>query len=98
MTLTLIRPLQWRPCGGGAEGAAKEAETGRSEGAGEEVAVRVTPSIMIKRPAGCSSPANATPPISPFSGEDLVLKQHFHRATIVLLTDVCFDRYLTQSG
>ncbi|KAJ8511077.1 hypothetical protein OPV22_001511 [Ensete ventricosum] len=59
------------------EGAAKDAATGRSEGTGEEVAVTVTRSIMIKRPAGYSSPANATPPaspagstppISPFSG------------------------------
>ncbi|CAL9162280.1 unnamed protein product [Musa hybrid cultivar] len=50
---------------------------GRSEGGGEEVEVRVTRSIMIKRPAGSpstgnstppASPAGSTPPISPFAG------------------------------
>ncbi|URD77122.1 auxin-repressed protein [Musa troglodytarum] len=65
--------------GGKAEGAAAGGGiAGSDTGGGDEVAVRVTRSIMIKRPAGCPSPGNATPPaspagstppISPFSGE-----------------------------
>ncbi|CAL9113178.1 unnamed protein product [Musa acuminata var. zebrina] len=68
----------FRPNSGGkAEGAAAHGGIARSEGGGEDVEVRVTRSIMIKRPAGCPSPGNATPPaspagstppISPFSG------------------------------
>ncbi|CAD5195458.1 dormancy-associated protein homolog 3-like isoform X1 [Musa acuminata AAA Group] len=64
--------------GGKAEGAAAgRGIAGSDTGGGDEVAVRVTRSIMIKRPAGCPSPGNATPPaspagstppISPFSG------------------------------
>ncbi|RRT76847.1 hypothetical protein B296_00012005, partial [Ensete ventricosum] len=51
-------------CGGDeAEGAAAIGVGGSrgSEGGGEEVDVRVTRSIMMKRPAGCPSPGNATP-------------------------------------
>ncbi|URE22721.1 auxin-repressed protein [Musa troglodytarum] len=68
----------FRPNSGGkAEGAAADGGIARSEGGGGDVEVRVTRSIMIKRPAGCPSPGNATPPaspagstppISPFSG------------------------------
>ncbi|URE00762.1 auxin-repressed protein [Musa troglodytarum] len=74
----LIRCFRWRSFGGGAEGpTADGGGIGRSEGAGEEVEVRVTRSIMIKRPAGSpstgnstppASPAGSTPPISPFGG------------------------------
>ncbi|RWW35399.1 hypothetical protein BHE74_00059677 [Ensete ventricosum] len=62
------------------EGAAADGGIARSEGGGGGVEVRVTRSIMIKRPAGCPSPGNATPPaspggstppISPFSGKGL---------------------------
>ncbi|URD80194.1 auxin-repressed protein [Musa troglodytarum] len=81
----LIRSLQWRPCGGGAEGAAKDAYTGRSEGAGEEVAVRATRSIMINRPAGCSSPANAKPPVSPAGSTPPTRPFPFCRTSISVL-------------
>ncbi|URE22722.1 auxin-repressed protein [Musa troglodytarum] len=75
----------FRPNSGGkAEGAAADGGIARSEGGGGDVEVRVTRSIMIKRPAGCPSPGNATPPaspagstppISPFSGEGLVFSK-----------------------
>ncbi|WOL10322.1 hypothetical protein Cni_G19077 [Canna indica] len=55
----------FRPNSGGKAGvAAADGGIARSEG-GEEIEVRVTRSIMIKRPAGCPSPGNATPPASP---------------------------------
>ncbi|XP_072976634.1 dormancy-associated protein homolog 3 [Typha angustifolia] len=44
------------------KGEAADAGIGRSD---VDEAPRVTRSIMIKRPAGCPSPANGTPPSSP---------------------------------
>ncbi|WOL00318.1 hypothetical protein Cni_G09031 [Canna indica] len=49
----------------GKDGQEANGVIGASEDGGEEVALRVTRSIMIKRPAGCPSPGNATPPASP---------------------------------
>ncbi|URD84681.1 auxin-repressed protein [Musa troglodytarum] len=68
-----------------AKGAAKDAYTGRSEGAGEEVAVRATRSIMINRPAGCSSPANAKPPVSPAGSTPPTRPFPFCRTSISVL-------------
>ncbi|RWW57786.1 hypothetical protein BHE74_00035394 [Ensete ventricosum] len=73
----------FRSNSGGKEGAAADGGITGSDtgGADDQVAVRVTRSIMIKRPAGCPSPGNATPPASPagstpptspFSGEGFV--------------------------
>ncbi|XP_008789854.1 dormancy-associated protein homolog 3-like [Phoenix dactylifera] len=50
----------FRPSPGKEE--AKEGGSGKFEG---DEAPRVTRSIMIKRPTGCPSPGNATPPLSP---------------------------------
>ncbi|RRT45100.1 hypothetical protein B296_00046825 [Ensete ventricosum] len=80
----------FRSNSGGKEGAAADGGITGSDtgGADDQVAVRVTRSIMIKRPAGCPSPGNATPPASPagstpptspFSGEGFVSLSGFRR-------------------
>ncbi|THU43864.1 hypothetical protein C4D60_Mb02t01300 [Musa balbisiana] len=82
---------------GGVEGAAaiRVGESRGSEGGGVEVDVRVTRSIMIKRPAGCpspgsatppSSPACSTPPVSPFSGEGFVFAHCIKHFAILRFT------------